>query len=228
MRISVIIPTLNEANQIERTLQAVRAQPGPTEIIVADGGSTDDTMERAQSHAQVIEAPRGRARQMNRGAEEASGEVYFFLHADSRPPEQGLAAIRDTLSNPRVEAGAFRLSFDRNTPLLRFYSWCTQWPWIYICFGDRGLFVRRHTFELIGGYPDWPIFEDLEMARRLHERGGFRFMTQAVTTSARRFERVGALRQQLRNARLWLHYVTGTDPESVAHLYPYESSSSDA
>ena len=222
MRISVIIPTLNEADQIERTLRVLHAQPGPKEIIVADGGSKDDTVARARPHAEVVEAPQGRARQMNRGAAAASGDAYFFLHADSRPPAQGLDVIRTVLRQPAVEAGAFRLAFNRSTPLLDFYSWCTKWPLVYICFGDRGLFVQRSTFELIGGYPDWPIFEDLEIARRLYERGGFRFMPQAVTTSARRFEQVGAFRQQLRNLRLWLHYVSGTDPASVAHLYPYD------
>ena len=90
-----------------------------------------------------------------------------------------------------------------------------------ICFGDRGLFVRRAVFEALGGFPDVPIFEDLEMVRLLHQRGGFRFLPQALTTAARRFETVGPLRQQLLNTYLWTRYQLGANPERIAHLYSY-------
>lgn len=225
--ISIIIPTLNEAAYIERTLRAVQAQPGPKEIIVVDGESTDDTASRAEPFACVLEAPRGRALQMNEGAAVARGDVFFFLHADTLPPPDGLATIRNTLTHSPAEAGTFRLRFDRETPLLRFYSWFTRLPWVRLCFGDRGLFVDRSAFEAVGGFPEWPIFEDLEMAYRLYQRGSFRFLSQSVITSARRFERHGALRQQLRNLYLWLHYVTGTAPERIAHLYRYPFTSSE-
>ena len=221
MTISVIIPALNEAGTINRTLESVAAQPGPKEILVVDGGSTDGTPASAAPHATVLQTPQGRALQMNRGAEAAAGEFLFFLHADTRPPPNALNVIRTTLRTPSAEAGTFRLSFDRSSPLLDFYGWCTHWPWIRLAFGDRGLFVRRSVFEHVGGFPEWPIFEDLELAHRLYERGGFRFMPQTVTTSARRFESEGQLRQQLRNLRLWLHYLAGTDPQRVAHLYEY-------
>lgn len=221
MTVSVIIPTLNEAEYVERTLSAVARQPGPKEIIVVDGGSTDGTVRRAAPYARVFEAPRGRAVQMNHGAEAASGDAFFFLHADTLPPPEGLSRIRGALSRPGVVAGTFRLAFDRPSPLLQLYSWCTRWPWIRLAFGDRGLFVRRRTFEIVDGFPRWPIFEDLELAARLHARGTFRFLPQAVTTSARRFEAHGPFRQQLRNLELWMHYVAGRDPEEVAHRYPY-------
>jgi hypothetical protein len=159
---------------------------------------------------------------MNHGATIASGQVLWFLHADTLPPPRALTHIRATLRAPDVESGIFRLSFDRDAPLLRFYSWCTRWPWIRIAFGDRGLFAARAAFDAVGGFPAWPLFEDLELADRLDQRGTFRFMPQAVTTSARRFRSHGMLRQQLRNLFLWTHYVAGTDPERVAHLYTYE------
>lgn len=224
-RISVIIPTLNEASVLGATLGRVEAQAGPFEVLVVDGHSTDSTLRRARAAgATVLEAPRGRARQMNRGAEAASGDVLLFLHADTRLPLNGLSLIREALSAPSATAGTFRLQFDRPSPLLRLYAWCTRWPWIRICFGDRGLFVERSAFETVGGYPEWPLFEDLELAVRLHEHGGFRFLNAAVTTSARRFERCGAVRQQARNLYLWLHYMAGTDPERVEALYQYPSS----
>lgn len=225
--ISVIIPTLNEERVLRKTLGALDHQTAPFEILVVDGHSTDGTCECARSAgATVLQAPRGRAAQLNRGAEAANGDIYLFLHADTLLPKDGLSLIRHTLAQPNATAGTFRLQFDESTPLLRFYAWCTAWPWIRLCFGDRGLFVERSVFEQVGGYPDWPLFEDLELAARLYERGGFRFLDTAVTTSARRFRRNGILTQQLRNVYLWLHYVCGADPKRVAHLYRYQRTDS--
>lgn len=222
MLVSVIIPTLNEAAYIEATLDALHRQDGPLEVIVVDGGSTDGTAALAASYVTVLHTPQSRARQMNAGAKHATGDALLFLHADTRLPPNGTALIRRTLARSGSEAGIFRLSFDRDAPLLRFYALCTHLPWVRLCFGDRGLFVRRETFEAVGGFPDWPVFEDLELAARLHQRGGFTYLSEAVTTSARRFERYGMARQQLRNLRLWLHYCLGTPPEHVAHLYAYD------
>lgn len=225
--ISIVIPTLNEEAVLGGTLNALEAQPSPFEVLVVDGHSTDGTREQARAAgATVLRAPRGRAAQLNRGAEAARGDIYLFLHADTLLPRNGLSTVRNTLAQPGTTAGAFRLQFDDATPLLQFYGWCTRWPWIRLCFGDRGLFVTRSAFEDVGGYPDWPIFEDLELAARLHEYGGFHFLDTAVTTSARRFRRNGILTQQLRNLYLWLHYVCGANPERVAHLYRYEDADS--
>ncbi len=222
MTISIIIPTLNEADTLGGTLQAVAQQAGPKEIIVVDGGSADATVEIARPHATVLESARGRARQMNAGAGAATGEALLFLHADTHPPAEALPIIRTTLADPQTEAGIFRLGFDRSAPLLQFYAWCTRWPWIRLAFGDRGLFARRTAFDAVGGFPDWPLFEDLELAHRLYRHGGFCFRPEAVTTSARRFTRNGPLRQQVRNLRLWLHYLRGTPPERLTHLYAYD------
>lgn len=220
--VSVIIPTLNEAQILGPTLRRVRAQEEPFEILVVDGGSTDETITRARAHGvQIYTAPRGRARQMNEGALRANGDILLFLHADTLLPENGLSIVRRTLRDPEANSGTFRLQFDEPTRLLRFYARCTHWPWIRLCFGDRGQFARRSAFEAVGGFPEWPLFEDLELAHRLHEHGGFRFLDRAVTTSARRFHRRGSLRQQLRNLYLWSHYMLGTDPETVSHLYRY-------
>jgi len=218
--ISVIIPTLNEEGALGPTLRRVQRQADPFEIIVVDGGSEDETRPLARSRgATVLQAPKGRGTQMNRGAEHASGDIFLFLHADTLLPPNGLSIIRRALADPGTSSGTFRLQFNDPSPLLRFYAWCTHWPWIRLCFGDRGQFAERSVFEAIGGFPEWPIFEDLELAARLHAHGGFQFLNAAVTTSARRFRRHGLLRQQLRNLYLWSHYMWGTDPERVAHLY---------
>lgn len=224
--VSIIIPTLNEEEVLGPTLNQLRQQTPPFEVLVVDGGSTDGTCERVSaSEARLIEAPKGRATQLNSGAEAATGEFLFFLHADTHPPPNGLSLIRKTLTASTTTAGTFRLQFDSPTPLLRLYAECTRWPWIRICFGDRGLFVTQSAFAAVGGYPDWPLFEDLELAARLHEYGGFRFLPSAVTTSARRFRRNGALQQQLRNLYLWGHYMAGTAPERMTHMYRYPEDS---
>jgi len=225
MKISVIIPALNESAYIEQTLVAVAIQAAPYEIIVVDGGSTDGTTAQAARAATVLTSQPGRARQMNHGAQAARGEIFLFLHADTLLPPDALDLIRDTLSHPSAEAGAFRLCFDRDTRLLRFYSFCTRFRIPHICFGDRALFVRRDVFHSVGGFPVIPVFEDLEMVRTLHRRGGFRFVPRAVTTAARRFQAVGPLRQQLLNTYLWTRYQLGTDPERIAHLYAYDAPS---
>lgn len=221
--ISIIVPALNEVDHIEATLRSVAAQKEERETIVVDGGSTDDTVRTARPHADVLSAPRGRARQMNAGARHARGDVLLFLHADTLLPDGALALVRRTLDDPSAEGGAFRLRFDHPTPLLRFYSFCTRFPLPRICFGDRAFFVRSRVFDDLGGYPDIPLFEDLEMARMLDERGGFVFLDEYVTTAARRFHRVGPLRQQLQNTYLWFHYMRGTDLRTLVDRYPYDT-----
>ena len=218
--VSIVVPTLNEEDTIAPTLRRARQQDGPLEILVADGGSTDATRSVARTHgATVVQAPRGRAAQMNRGARESSGEILLFLHADTWLPSDGLSRIRHALAEPNTIAGTFRLHFDEPTLLLRLYAWCTRWPWIRLCFGDRGQFMEQTAFRTVGGFPDWPLFEDLELAARLQAHGRFHFLDAAVTTSARRFRRHGPFRQQLLNLYLWTHYMWGTDPEQVASLY---------
>ncbi len=220
MLISVIIPTLNEADWLSGTLDSVVRQPGPKEIIVADGTSTDHTRVIAQRRARVVSSARGRAVQMNAAASVASGDTLLFLHADTRLCGGALEAVRHALADPIAEGGIFRLRFDTSGFWPATYTLFARIHWRHICFGDRGLFVRRSVFEKIGGYPEIPIFEDLHLACMLHVRGGFRYLQTPVTTAWRRFAHVGALRQQGRNLRLWLQYMSGTPPLHLAHRYP--------
>jgi rSAM/selenodomain-associated transferase 2 len=222
-RVSVIIPTLNEAACIADTLRRVHALPGPVECIVADGQSDDETQAYASPYATVCTSPRGRGRQMNAGAAQANAPILLFLHADTTVPPATWNRMHRALQRPSVQAGTFRLSFDRPTPLLRFYAWCTHLNWWGFAFGDRGLFIRHTHFETMGGFAPLPIFEDLDMARRLCTRGGFQFVDAPVVTSARRFRAVGTLRQQMQNARLWLRYMTGTSPTALCNEYRYDA-----
>jgi rSAM/selenodomain-associated transferase 2 len=219
---SVIIPALNEAAGIVEILQAIPADPEIVEVIVVDGGSADATRDLAAPYARVLQSARGRGIQMNAGASEASGSVLVFLHADTKLPDSAFSIMSSVLEETAAESGTFRLAFDTQTPLLRFYSFCTRFRLPQICFGDRVLFVRRRVFEEVGGFPEVPVFEDLEMVRMLHRRGGFRFLPQFATTAARRFIRHGPLRQQLRNLYIWAHFILRLDPHKVAGLYEYD------
>lgn len=229
-RVAVIVPTLNEASHIADTLRALHELPHPPiECIVADGGSTDATRVHAKPYATVVQSARkGRAQQMNAGARVATAPVLFFLHADTKIPAATWRVMHRVLAEPTVEAGTFRLRFDRSTPLLRFYAMWTRLPWWGLAFGDRGLFVRRAVFDALQGFRQIPIFEDLDMAYRLVQREGFRFVQEPVVTSARRFRATGPVWQQVHNLSLWSRYMIGAPPEQLADAYPYNAHVRDA
>ena len=226
MTVSIIIPALNEEAELPATLATALAQPGAKEIIVADGGSEDATRAvAARAGVQSIDAPRGRARQMNAGAEHADGEVFLFLHADTRLPDGALDRIREAFADADTVAGCFRLRFDGRGPWLWLWTRSVWMRWPRWAFGDRALFVRRSTFEAAGGFPDQPVFEDLDIVRTLQSYGRFVFLDAEVTTSARRYEHGGALRQQLRNLALWTAWLLGASPHRMARFYPSHEAS---
>ncbi|MEM8558650.1 MAG: TIGR04283 family arsenosugar biosynthesis glycosyltransferase [Bacteroidota bacterium] len=219
--VSVIIPALDEEAVLPATLASIAQQPGPVEVIVADGGSADRTRAIAEAHgATVVSAPRGRARQMNAGAAQAQGKAFVFLHADTTLPPDGLALVRQTLAAPEVAGGCFRTTFDRESAWLRLWTSRAWMRWWRFAFGDRAAFTRRATFEALGGFPDQPIFEDLDFVRALRRRGRFVFLDAPIQTSARRYERYGDLGQQLRNWALWGAWCLGAAPERCARFYP--------
>lgn len=230
--VSVVIPTLNEAEGIGATLASIRRQQGPWEVMVADGNSTDGTpgaVARVMPEATVIAAPLGRARQMNAGAADASGNVLLFLHADTHLPAGALDAVRQSLTDERIAGGCFRTAFDLDDgaaafgpagrAVMRLWEARLWMRWHRLAFGDRALFVRRAAFEAIGGFPDQPLFEDLDFVRAVRGHGRFAFLDTAVTTSARRFRRHGAVRQQLRNLGLWLGWNAGVSPARLKRFY---------
>lgn len=225
MKISVIVPTLNEAEWLGETLTVIEQQE-PHEIIVVDGGSSDGTVELASRKAHVIHGDRGRSKQFNAGAAASEGDVLLFVHADSHLPPTGLSDIRTSLT-AGADAGAFRLRFDRQHPVLKFSALCTRLPINSFCFGDRGLFVRRSLFDSVGGYPDQPVFEDIEMVNVLAAAGQFRFLKSHSTTSARRYLASGVLKQQWTNTRLWLRYNFGEPPERLSSEYTYSVAGED-
>ena len=224
----MVLPALNEARRLPAALASVEAQHEPAAVVVVDGGSTDGTPDVAREHgAQVIAAPRGRAAQLNAGAAATSAPVLLFLHADTRLPAGAFRAVRRALDEPGAVGGCFRLRFAEDRPdgfvaqrLMRLWEserWMTG---LHFAFGDRAQFCRRAAFEQVGGYPEQPIFEDLDFAQRLAGLGRFAFLDEAVETSARRFRRRGALAQQLRNAALLTARKAGVSPAVCKRFYP--------
>ncbi|MBI4083846.1 MAG: TIGR04283 family arsenosugar biosynthesis glycosyltransferase [Candidatus Lambdaproteobacteria bacterium] len=218
MRLSIVMPVLNEAAVIERALSRLRALAPEAEVIVADGGSTDGTGERAAAHAHVVTAARGRARQLNAGVRAAGGEWLLFLHADTVLPPGFEGAIRHAAGRG-FRAGAYRLRIEGRHPLLPLLAWganartrCTG-----LALGDQALFVQQALFEEQGGFPDQPILEDYEFTRRLRARGiRLDLARQVVTTSGRRWDRDGFWRTWWQMRTIYHRYAR--DPASAAEL----------
>lgn len=187
--ISIIVPTLNEELLIGGTLRTLIELPGEKEILVADGASTDRTVEIARALGiRVIEGPRGRGSQMGAAADKASGGVLWFVHADARPERGALEAIGAALRDPGVAGGNFTLSFDGAHYSSRQMTFLYPYlRWLGLSYGDAGIFARREVYLHIGGFRPYPIFEDLDLARRLKGHGRFVHLSARIAASPRRF-----------------------------------------
>jgi len=220
VRISVVIPALDEAGAIAEAVRSAAA--GGAEVLVVDGGSADGTPERAAAAgARVLHSAPGRARQLGVGAREARGEVVVFLHADTVLPSGFENALERALADPRVVGGSFRLRFAERTPGLRFIEWGVRLrvALFGLPYGDQALFARRAVLERVGGIPQVPIMEDLDLVRRLAGAGRLAHLPLAVATSGRRYRARGVLRTFLRNALAALGWGLGLDRERLAAWY---------
>ncbi|MFI5317869.1 MAG: TIGR04283 family arsenosugar biosynthesis glycosyltransferase [Myxococcota bacterium] len=219
--ISVVIPTLNEQSRIERAL-ACTALPG-VERIVVDGGSSDGTPETARllRAERVISALPGRAQQMDAGYREARGEVIVFLHADTRLDGGWREALERALADPDTAGGAFRLRFDAAGLGLRLVEWGARVRsrLAGLPYGDQALFVRKRLLDGAGGISPVPIFEDLDLVRLIRSSGRLALLPVPAWTSARRFQRNGALHQVLRNQVALASYFLRLPRASVAAWY---------
>ena len=219
--VSVIIPTLNEENQIPLLMNNLLSQNSDCEILVVDGGSTDLTISKCLLYkdVKIISSEKGRASQMNKGAGIARGNTLLFLHADTLLPENGIKAIESAMKNQVNSGGSFYMKFDKESLPFRFYSSFTKINNAYFTYGDQGIFIRRKIFNEIGGYKNMPIMEDFEIQKRLRKRGNFIKLPMAVTTSSRRFMQVGEFKQQLLNIALVSAYELGVSPASIKKFY---------
>ena len=219
--VSVIIPTLNEARAIEFYLPRLLAQAGNFEVIVADGGSSDGTLEILNRFPQVkkVASAKGRGHQMNEGAKIARGDIFLFLHADTRLPRDAFRLIREALSDSAVSGGSFSLRFDHPNRFLWVLSMLSRMNYPFATYGDQGLFLRSSTFRRIGGFKEIPIMEDVEIQKRLRDFGKFIKINKPVITSARRYLHNGILRQQILNTVLTTLYHLGVSPHMLKRYY---------
>jgi rSAM/selenodomain-associated transferase 2 len=219
--ISVIIPVLNEAENLPKTLTAIPTAPN-LEVIVVDGGSQDDTVSITRRFgAQVIVSKPGRAYQMNVGAIAAQGEILLFLHGDTRLPADFVWQVHQTLAQPGVAAGAFELTIDAGVTGLRWVEWGVRWRsrLLQLPYGDQAIFLKARVFHGIGGFPELPIMEDFELLRRLKRQGRIAIAPTAVITSGRRWQKLGVLKTTLLNQLAIVAYLLGVSPTRIARWH---------
>ncbi len=226
--VSVVIPALNEAGCIGDAVRSAR-DAGADEVVVADGGSDDGTAEAARPLADaVVVSPRGRAAQMNAGARISSGEVLLFLHADTLLPPGAIDAVRKAVTEDGAGGGAFAVRLGMSPEascarkaLLRLAARMinARARFLRAYTGDQGIFVARRVFEEMGGYPEIPLMEDVEMSRLLVRRGRTALLPVRITTSARRWESRGPVRTILLMWGLRLAHRLGMSPARCARIY---------
>ena len=222
MSISIIVPTLNEEAFIKPFLEHLRERAAGAEVIVADGGSTDQTTQQATPLAhRVVHSKAGRAVQMNAGARAASGEILWFLHADATVPLACLNDIDQIMSNPRIVGGFFRIRLPSSQPIYRLTDSFAHYAGILLrmrC-GDHGIFCRRSAFEKLGGFPTVPLMEDVEFFRQLRRNGRVAYSDKRIIVSPRRYESVGAARSTLTYGLIATLYICGISLPRLARIY---------
>jgi rSAM/selenodomain-associated transferase 2 len=221
MHISVVIPTLNEAACLGETLRRLNAEK-PYEVLVVDGGSSDETCRIASAGARLVRGPRGRAAQMNLGAACATGDALLFLHADCTLEAGSLRAAVQALRRRDVAAGCFRMTVTAPGLVYRMIDACAtaRVRLTGLVYGDQGLFVRRDRFERLGGFPPVRLMEDVLLSARLRRQGLVVVVPPRIFVSPRRWQRQGVVRQTLRNWALTALAAGGVHPDRLAPYYP--------
>ena len=221
-RVSVIVPTWNEAETILDCLTSLRAQ-NPDEIVVADGDSEDDTCEIAQTFgAKVVVSTLGRGARQNRAGEIATGDVFLFLHADCRLALGAIAELKRFVGrHPRVPGGCFRMRVDHADLRFRLIDAAghLRAGVFGLPYGDQGIFVARWAFERVGGFPETRLMDDLLLSARLRRLGRLALLRSTISVSPRRWLARGIFRQTLLNWKLTSLLALGVPPDSLARLY---------
>jgi len=221
-KISVIMPVINEAKVLRDTLGRMNLS-SDEELIVIDGGSTDETLNIANKFTgNVFVAKTGRASVMNYGAEKAEGAILLFLHADCILPVQGFKIIRETLKEKGTAAGGFYLSIDQQGPGFRLIEYMSniRSRFTSLIYGDQGMFLRKDIFDKLGGFKDIPLMEDIEISRRLGKMGRIALVKPPIKTSPRRWVEEGAVYTTLRDWAISFSYsFLGIPPDKLIKHY---------
>jgi len=215
---SIIIPALNEANNIQLCLDALQQFRNQVEIIVVDGGSTDHTFEIAEPLVdKIIKSSKGRAKQMNKGASNAAGDMLIFLHADTFLPENALNLIQQN----HLHWGRFDIQLSGNLAMLKVISFFMNWRsrLTGIATGDQVIFVNKHLFDQVGGFPDLALMEDISLCSKLKKISQPICLKEKVISSGRRWEQYGVIKTILLMWSLRLRYFFGENPEVLSTLY---------
>lgn len=224
-KISIIIPVLNEASKIAKTITVAKSGKN-VEILVVDGGSQDNTVEIVQALGlKILFASPSRANQMNVGAKAATGEILLFLHADTHLPAKFDRSVRLVLCQPNTIAGAFALQIDGSLKGLRLVEKGVNWRshFLSLPYGDQAIFVKTETFKALGGFSQLPIMEDFEFVLKLRNCGRIAIIPTPVITSSRRWQKLGVWQTTIMNQLAIAAYFLKIPPESIAKWYRRKS-----
>lgn len=222
MRVGIVIPTLNEASNLPGLAEDLAALGIDKEIVVADGGSSDETVAIARSLGLcVVDTESGRGAQMNAGARQLAVDWLCFLHADVRLGKPALADLERTIADPDAVAAVWRLEIDAPGYWFRVIEFgaALRGRFLGLAYGDQGLLIRSTLFRSIGGFRETPIMEDVAMVREIRRTGTLRTLPSAIKTSPRRWLREGPVKTWIRNAALVSAYRAGVSPERLARWY---------
>ncbi|UKM65209.1 TIGR04283 family arsenosugar biosynthesis glycosyltransferase [Flavobacteriaceae bacterium GSB9] len=223
-KISIVIPILNEAEFITKLLRHLIDNTNPrniSEIIVVDGGSTDGSQKLVSNFGNIIllNSEKGRAKQMNFGVKQVTGNVLYFLHADSVPPKHFDQLILNEIQRGN-EAGCFRMQFNSNHWWLKLASWFTQYNWRTCRGGDQSLFITKTLFDAVGGFnEDYKIYEDNILINQLYDRNQFVVINKKLQTSARMYQKHGIWKLQFHYWAIYLKKWLGADANALFRYY---------
>jgi rSAM/selenodomain-associated transferase 1/rSAM/selenodomain-associated transferase 2 len=220
VKYSVIIPTLNEEYFIRKNLGSITNKRNDVEIIVSDGGSSDETLNAAKNQgALIVHSEKGRGLQLNAGASKANGEILFFLHADTSIPDNAFELLDEFFENKNNLLCRFALCFDVDHNLLKNYTYFSKFDTIFTRFGDSGIIIRKDFYDSLGGFKNYFVFEDVDFLRRASKKTKIMLLNAEVKSSARKFVSEGLIKNQINSFVLFIKYFLGTDSSILWNEY---------